>query len=165
MKEVKKKRKICLYQYMIKKARVQCSTVKNQLGHHANQVTMTLDSERTRIFHACNSTGKKKQKAIESQICVLQETPILSFAPFLTICRSNYPTDSNSWRNLGKKPHNSRKKRTCNWKILDFQLLLVRKTKLMRSTASFFNPLVCESLHPVKGTAYSILTKFWCLLW
>lgn len=102
MKEVKKKRKICLRQYMMKKDRVQNNIVKNLLGHHKNQVTMTLESERTKIFYAWNSTEKKK-KAVESQICILQEAPILSFPPFLTICRNNYPTDSNSWRNLGKK--------------------------------------------------------------
>lgn len=146
MKEVKKKSKICLYQYMKKKARVQYNIVKNQTGHHTNKITMTMESERTRIFHAWNSTEKKK--AVESQICVLQDEPILSFAPFMTICRSNYPTDTNSWRNLGKKAHNSRKKRTCNCKIMDFQLLLVSKIKLMRNTASFFIPQICESLHP-----------------
>lgn len=52
MKEVKKKRKICLRQYMMKKDRVQNNIVKNLLGHHKNQVTMTLESERTKIFYA-----------------------------------------------------------------------------------------------------------------
>lgn len=33
---------------MMKKARVQCSTVKNWLIHHANKVSRTLESERMR---------------------------------------------------------------------------------------------------------------------
>lgn len=43
-----------------KKAKVQGSTVKNCLEHHANQVTMTLESERTTISHVCSSTEKRK---------------------------------------------------------------------------------------------------------
>lgn len=54
-------------------------------------------------------------------------------------------------KKLGKNIH---KKRTCDWEILDFQLLLARKVKLMRNTASFLMPLVCQSLHPMKYTPY-----------
>lgn len=70
-------------QYCEKSAGTPCKSSNYDLGFREDQNFPCLQ------FH-------RKKKNVESQICVLQETPILSFAPFLTICRSNYPTDSNS---------------------------------------------------------------------
>lgn len=67
---------------------VQCSTVKNGLEHHTNQVTMTLESA-PEFPHVCSST--ENRKAVENRTCVFQEAPVPSFAPFLTTRRNNVP--------------------------------------------------------------------------
>lgn len=88
-KKVKKKRKINKWQ-----KKPECNAVLWKTGWYTMQI---YDSERNRISHVCRTV-------VDSRICVLQEAAVPSFAPSLTICRSNTPkviatVEENSKRN------------------------------------------------------------------